>query len=96
MYTNENPNPQVYPQKVLRPPEGAFARIHQPPMPHIDSAQVEAIIKEGLAKNDLQSRFQTIRNPLRIVPMGPHLQSISDGRPIVLNTARRLEVNLAL
>ncbi|CAD7092899.1 unnamed protein product [Hermetia illucens] len=92
LYTNENPNPQVYPQKVLRPPEGAFARIHQPPMPHIDSAQVEAIIKEGLAKNDLQSRFQTIRNPLRIVPMGPHLQSISDGRPIVLNTARRLEV----
>ena len=61
-------------------------------MPHINGQQVTSIINEGLAKNDLQSRFQTMRSPPRIVPMGPHLQSISDGRPVVNNTARRLEV----
>lgn len=92
LYTNENPNPQNYAQKVLRPPDGAFARIHQPAMPIINCQQVQAIINEGLSKNDLQSRFQTIRTPPRIVPMGPHLQTISDGRPVVNNTARRLEV----
>ncbi|XP_055715970.1 myotubularin-related protein 13 [Phlebotomus papatasi] len=92
LYTNENPNPQTYTQKVLKPPEGAFARIHQPPMPQINSQQVTAIIQEGMAKNDLQSRFHTPRMSPRIVPMGPHLQSISDGRPVVNNTARRLEV----
>lgn len=92
LYTNENPNLQIYAQKVLRPPEGAFARIHQPSMPFINSTQVQAIMNEGLSKNDLQSRFQTIRLPPRIVPMGPHLQSISDGRPVLNNTARRLEV----
>lgn len=92
LYTNENPNPQNYIQKVLRPPDGAFARIHQPIMEKINGEQVQAIISEGLSKNDLQSRFQTIRSPPRFVPMGPHLQSISDGRPVIHNTARRLEV----
>lgn len=92
LYTNENPGTGIYSQKVLRPTDGAYSRIHQPPMNHINNEQVQAIINEGMAKNDLQSRFQTIRAPSRIVPMGPHLQSISDGRPIINNTARRLEV----
>jgi myotubularin-related protein 5/13 len=30
LYTNETPVTQSYPQKILRPPDGAFARIHQP------------------------------------------------------------------
>lgn len=92
LYTNENPNSQVYPQKVLRPPDGAYSRIHQPQMNQINAVQVQAIINEGLSKNDLQLRFQTIRSAPRIVPMGPHLQSFSDGRPVINNTARRLEV----
>lgn len=93
LYSNEHPNPQVYPQKILRPPEGAFARIHQPPVPRIDPHAVQEIINEGIARNDVQARLQSFSriNP-RIVPMGCHLQSISDGRPIVNNTARRLEV----
>lgn len=91
---NENPNPTQYVQKVLRPPDGAFDRIHQPPMTPINGQQVQTIIAEGLAKNDVQNRLmQSSRSaPPRIVPMGPHLQSLSDGRPIVNNTARRLEV----
>lgn len=93
LYTNENPNPQVYVQKVLRPPEGACSRIHQPPMNPINGQLVQAIINEGLSKNDVQNRFlHGARSAPRIVPMGPHLQSISDGRPVVSNTARRLEV----
>jgi myotubularin-related protein 5/13 len=92
LYTNESPNIQQYPQKILRPPDGAFARIHQPAMPLINCDQVQAIITEGIAKNDLQSRLNTFRHAPRIVPMGCHLQSISDGRPVVSNTARRLEV----
>lgn len=93
LYGNENPNPQIYQQKILRPPDGANSRLHQPSMPQIDAAQVQRIIDEGLNRNDLQTRMQSFnKTPPRIVPMGCHLQSISDGRPIVNNTARRLEV----
>lgn len=93
LYTNETPNQLAYAQKVLRPPEGAYARIHQPPMTPIQGERVQAIIAEGLLRNDVTNRLmQGARAAPRIVPMGPHLQSISDGRPIVNNTARRLEV----
>lgn len=57
LYTNENPNPQPYVQKILKPPEGAFARIHQPLLPRVNPEQVQAIIDEGLAKNNLNVRF---------------------------------------
>jgi len=56
LYTNENPNPQPYVQKILKPPDGAFSRIHQLPFPSISASQVQAIIDEGLAKNNLKSR----------------------------------------
>lgn len=56
LYMNENPNPQPYVQKLLKPPEGSFARIHQPALPSIDSVQVQTIIDEGLAKSNLQAR----------------------------------------
>lgn len=90
LYTNENPIPQVYTQKILRPPNGAFARIHQPPMPQINAIQVQSIINDGLAKNDL--RLQSYRLTPRIVPIGSNLQSLNDVRPVVNNTARKLEV----
>lgn len=93
LYTNENPTTQSYPQKVLRPPEGSYSRIHQPTMNALNGELVQSIINDGLSKNNIETRsFQTIRIAPRIVPMGPHLQSISDGRPVVNNTARRLEV----
>lgn len=93
LYTNENPTTQTYVQRVLRPPEGAYSRIHQPVLNPLDSDLIQRIIEDGLANNYLESRtFHTARSAPRIVPMGPHLQSISDGRPIVNNTARRLEV----
>ncbi|XP_049836392.1 myotubularin-related protein 13 isoform X2 [Schistocerca gregaria] len=102
LFNNENPNPQPYVQKILKPPEGAFARIHQPPLPAIDASQVQAIIEEGLAKNNLKashgsgadlSWLSSLR-PVqpRIVPMGPHISNIHDARHIVGNSARRLEV----
>ncbi|KAK7870000.1 hypothetical protein R5R35_011968 [Gryllus longicercus] len=93
LYTNENPNPQPYVQKILKPPEGAFARIHQPPFPGISSAQVQAIIDEGLAKNNLKVRLSSLRpQQPRIVPMGPHISHVYDSRHSVSNSARRLEV----
>lgn len=93
LYTNENPNPQPYVQKILKPPEGAFARIHQPPFPTISSLQVQAIIDEGLAKNNLKVRLSSLRpQQPRIVPMGPHIAHSYDSRHSVSNSARRLEV----
>lgn len=92
LYINETPNPQLYQQKVLMPPEGAFSRIHQPPFPEINADQVQMIINEGITKNDLQTRMQSFRNNPRIVPIGPHLPSFNDGRPIVTHTARKMEV----
>ncbi|XP_039436960.1 myotubularin-related protein 13 isoform X2 [Culex pipiens pallens] len=92
LFNNENPNPQTYQQKVLRPPEGAFARIHQPSMPLIDAQEVQKVINDGLAANDLQARLQTIRPTPRIVPMGPYLKPVPELRPVVNNSARKLEV----
>lgn len=92
LFTNENPTGQNLMQKVLRPTEGSYSRIHQPTLNELNGELVQSIIKDGLAKNNIERSFQTSRSTPRIVPMGPHLQSISDGRPIVNNTARRLEV----
>lgn len=90
---NENPNPQPYVQKILKPPEGAFARIHQPLLPRINPETVQAIIDEGLAKSNLKARLSLLRPiPPRIVPMGPHISVVHDTRHLVSNSARRLEV----
>lgn len=93
LFTNETPNPQPYVQKILKPPEGAFARIHQPPLPRISSEAVQAIIDEGLAKSNLKVRLSSLR-PIqpRIVPSGPHISLVHDTRHLVSNSARRLEV----
>jgi myotubularin-related protein 5/13 len=56
LYTNENPNPQPYVQKILRPPDGAFARIHQPELSQISQTLVQKIIDEELTKNNLKAR----------------------------------------
>lgn len=57
LYVNENPNHQPYVQKILKPPEGAFARIHHPPFPHIDYAEVQAIIDKGSTTDNLSARL---------------------------------------
>ncbi|XP_011302109.1 myotubularin-related protein 13 isoform X1 [Fopius arisanus] len=93
LYTNENPNPQPYVQKILKPPDGAFTRIHQPQLPVINPEQVQAIIDEGLAKNNLKVRLTGLRpSQPRIVPSGPHISIVHDTRHLVSNSARRLEV----
>lgn len=56
LYMNENPNPQPYVQKILKPPDGAFARIHQPPFPELNRELVSKIIDEGLAKNNIKAK----------------------------------------
>ncbi|KAH8295337.1 hypothetical protein KR018_010093 [Drosophila ironensis] len=81
-----------YAQKVLRPPEGAFQRIHQPAFPRISPEKVELIIQEGIRKNGLTQRFNITRHHHRIIPMGPRLPEALDVRPNVQNSARRLEV----
>ncbi|CAH2010931.1 unnamed protein product [Acanthoscelides obtectus] len=93
LYTNETPNPQSYAQKILVPPEGAFARIHQPPLPKIDSVKVQQIIDEGSQQNNIKSRLASLR-PIqpRIVPMGPNISNLNENKNIVSNSARRLEV----
>ncbi|KAF4533047.1 hypothetical protein B566_EDAN002610 [Ephemera danica] len=93
LFTNENPNPQPYVQKILRPPDGAFTRIHQPELPQINSSLVQKIIDEELSKTSLKARLSSMRTSLpRILPMGPQVSNIQDLRPIVTNSARRLEV----
>ncbi|XP_014253591.1 myotubularin-related protein 13 isoform X2 [Cimex lectularius] len=94
LYTNENPNHQPYVQKLLKPPEGAYARIHQPAFPKIDAGIVQTIIDEGLAENDIKARLGALKPATcRIVPMGVHISNVIDSRQqIVSNSARRLEV----
>lgn len=93
MYENEFPNQQIYAQKVLRPPEGSFHRIHQPSFPRINTDKVELIISDGMRKNCISQRFSAIKNQNRIIPMGPRLPEVLDVRPNLLNSVRRLEVS---
>ncbi|XP_037942643.1 myotubularin-related protein 13-like, partial [Teleopsis dalmanni] len=92
LFENECPNPVTYAQKVLRPPDGSFHRIHQPAFPRINSEKVNVIINEGIKKNCISQRFIAVRNQNRIIPMGPRLPEVLDVRPNLLNSARRLEV----
>lgn len=57
LYLNENPNSQSYVQKIPKPPDGAFSRIHQPPLPTINNAQVQAIIDEELSKDNFKAGY---------------------------------------
>ncbi|BES90651.1 Myotubularin protein [Nesidiocoris tenuis] len=94
LYANENPNPQPYVQKLIKPPEGAFARIHQPTFPLISAPTVQEIIDEGLAKNNIKERLGSLKPATgRIVPIGVHISNVLDYRQqYVSNSARRLEV----
>ncbi|XP_064480386.1 myotubularin-related protein 13-like isoform X2 [Ornithodoros turicata] len=93
LYINENPNPQPYVEKIPKPTEGAFTRIHQPPFPKLDGDLVKSVMEDGLSKNNLGSKLTTLRPLLpRIVPMGPAAGQIVDNRTVVTNSARRLEV----
>lgn len=42
---------QAYQQRILRPPEGASQRIHQPPLPLLDATRVREVIEEVTARN---------------------------------------------
>ncbi|KAK8765809.1 hypothetical protein V5799_031582 [Amblyomma americanum] len=95
LYLNENPNPQPYVEKVPKPTEGAFTRIHQPPFPTLDGALVKSIMDTGLSRNHLGSKLSSLRPQLpRIVPAGPPMSQVcsQDPRSLVNNSARRLEV----
>ncbi|XP_022243465.1 myotubularin-related protein 13-like [Limulus polyphemus] len=90
---NEIPNPQPYVQKIPKPTEGAFRRIHQPVFPLLDKKIVEDIIQDGLSKHNLRAKLQAIRPQLpRVVPMGTPISSLQDGKAVITNSARRLEV----
>lgn len=94
LHLNENPNPQSYQQRVLRPPEGVSARIHQPPLPLLDAGRVQAVIDEGLVRNQAHPKLSSLRPPQpRIVPLGaPPSGGNGEGCLLLTNSARRLEV----
>lgn len=95
LYLNENPNPQPYVEKIPKPTEGAFTRIHQPPFPTLDGELVKSIMDTGLSKNHLGSKLSSLRPQLpRIVPAGPPMSQVcaQDPRSLLNNSARRLEV----
>ncbi|XP_039747525.1 myotubularin-related protein 5 isoform X2 [Pararge aegeria] len=94
LHLNENPNPQAYSQRVLRPPEGASARIHQPPLPHLDTARVHDVIEEVTARNANNPKLSAIRLPApRIIPPGASPTGAVEHTQLLLtNSARRLEV----
>ncbi|XP_050355380.1 myotubularin-related protein 13 [Nymphalis io] len=99
LHLNENPNPQgvstqTYSQRVLRPPEGASARIHQPPLPPLDAERVHAVIEEVTARNANNPKLSAIRLPApRIIPPGASPTGAVEHTQLLLtNSARRLEV----
>ncbi|CAG5054015.1 unnamed protein product [Parnassius apollo] len=99
LHLNENPNPQVYDnstyqQRVLRPPVGAEARIHQPPLPTLDAARVRDVIRDLAQRNTANPKLTALRPPqARIVPpAAPPTGGEEPGQLLLTNSARRLEV----
>nr|XP_022319337.1 myotubularin-related protein 13-like isoform X1 [Crassostrea virginica] len=90
--TNESPNPQPYVQKVPKPTDGAYSRIHQAPFPVLESLSVHKILTEGIEKHNLKSKMNLRPIQVRIVPMGTPITALVDRQRIVDNNARRLEV----
>ncbi|XP_041970120.1 myotubularin-related protein 13 isoform X2 [Aricia agestis] len=93
LHLNENPNPQAYAQRVLRPPEGAAGRIHQPPLPTLDAARVQQLLAEHAARNATH-KLAAVRAPApRIIPPGaPPTGAAEHSQLLLTNSARRLEV----
>ncbi|XP_045520262.1 myotubularin-related protein 13 isoform X1 [Pieris brassicae] len=93
LHYNENPNPQIFQQRILRPPEGAESRIHQPPLPTLCAARVQQVIDERAATNNLE-KLQAIRLPApRIIPpAAPPTGAVEHTQLLLTNSARRLEV----
>ena len=90
---NEMPASQPFQQKIPRPTEGAFTRIHQPVFPLIDAKRVQEKIDGGIAKGNSKVVQAAIKSfPPRFVPMGPPLTGLQDSRHLFTNSARRLEV----
>ncbi|XP_026318048.1 myotubularin-related protein 13 isoform X2 [Hyposmocoma kahamanoa] len=94
LHLNENPNPQAYQQRILRPPEGASQRIHQPPLPLLDATRVREVIEEVTARNANNPKLSALRPPQpRIVPPAAPPTGATEFGPLLLtNSARRLEV----
>lgn len=95
LYLNENPNPQPYVEKIPKPTEGAFTRIHQPPFPILNGELVKSIMDSGLSRNNQGSKLSSLRPQLpRIVPTGPPMSQVcaQDPQSLINNSARRLEV----
>ncbi|CAG9571879.1 unnamed protein product [Danaus chrysippus] len=99
LHLNENPNPQAqstqpYAQRVLRPPEGASARIHQPPLPTLDPRAVHAVMRDLAARNTSSVKMSSLRLPApRIIPPGASPTGAVEHTQLILtNSARRLEV----
>ncbi|XP_077995141.1 myotubularin-related protein 13-like isoform X2 [Glandiceps talaboti] len=93
LFINENPNPQPYAQKIPRPCDGAFTRIHIPTFPRIDAIRVQELVTDGIKKSAMKAQLQTVRQPkLQFVPYGPPAGNITAQMNMVNNSARRLEV----
>uniref|UniRef100_A0ABM0M8D4 LOW QUALITY PROTEIN: myotubularin-related protein 13-like n=1 Tax=Saccoglossus kowalevskii TaxID=10224 RepID=A0ABM0M8D4_SACKO len=93
MYINENPNSQPYSQKIPKPCDGAYSRIHIPVFRGLDPVRVKEKINEGVAKANLKAQLQNMRQPKpQFVPHGPSPGNLTAKMNIINNNARRLEV----
>ncbi|KAF9824718.1 hypothetical protein SFRURICE_010325, partial [Spodoptera frugiperda] len=93
LHLNENPNPQAFQQRILRPPEGASSRIHQPPLPALDAARVRDFISKTII-SDSDYRLSALR-PVQsriVAPGAPPTGAADYGHLLLTNSARRLEV----
>ncbi|KAJ0172559.1 hypothetical protein K1T71_011698 [Dendrolimus kikuchii] len=94
LHLNENPSPQAFQQRILRPPDGASSRIHQPPLPPLDPQRVREVIEEVTARSNNNPKLTALRPPQpRIVPpAAPPTGATEYSQLLLTNSARRLEV----
>ncbi|XP_026736856.1 myotubularin-related protein 5 isoform X1 [Trichoplusia ni] len=94
LHLNENPNPQSFQQRILRPPAGASSRIHQPPLPALDAPRVRDVMRDVAQRAAANHKLSSLRPPqARIVPpAAPPTGAAEYAHLLLTNSARRLEV----
>ncbi|CAG0881950.1 unnamed protein product [Cyprideis torosa] len=92
LYNHEHPNQSPFTQKIPRPADGAFQRVHVPTFPRMDPLKVQQIMEEHAEVTGNSPSPQVHPPPPRIVPQGPPVVRLRESTAVITNNARRLEV----
>ncbi|XP_071955924.1 myotubularin-related protein 13-like [Antedon mediterranea] len=92
LFTNENPSPEPYLEKIPQPSDKVL--LDYQPFPRLNREDVQDIIEGGveMAKNNPKLQKSIKKPKTQVVPNGPLPKDWEEQKNVVNNSARRLEV----